>query len=306
LDKEQVAELVKAERDLLRAQDTASLYRKKYSTLQRDYIALRKEYEAVHELKETPIKKHHFVAKKGSGGQAVPLINLSDWHVEEEVRQQDVGITKAIIVLGGDFISGNIHEELLASCLLRPVDAIRFAEGLLTSGIEFLLEHSELELVIPCKIGNHGRITKKVHISGEVGNSLESAMYFSMAQTFRDEPRVQFIIEDSYLTHLKVFDKVVRIHHGHAIRYGGGIGGLHIPMRKAIGEWNKTKHAHFDMIGHYHSYANSTPTYACNGSLIGFNAFAMFIKGTYEPAIQSFNLLDAKRGITAQFPILCE
>ena len=339
MNKQEMTALVKAERDLLRTRDKLTLQNRKYKILQKDYIALRKVHDAVQELGGLSKKRYSITARKGSGGEATPLIQLSDWHVEEEVKanrvnflnkfnldiaekrakkvfertlrlirkeQQDISIHQAVINLNGDFISGNIHEELLASCLLEPIFAIRFAEDLLTSGIQFLLDNSELDFIIPCKVGNHTRITNKVHIAGEAGNSLETAMYHSMKNHFKDEPRITFIIDESYLTHLKVYGKTVRIHHGHALRYGGGVGGLHIPLRKAIAGWNETTPAFFDMLGHFHQYGNTTPRYNCNGSLIGYNAFALWIKGNAEPPMQSFTLLDKKRGITAQYPIHCE
>jgi hypothetical protein len=40
-----------------------------------------------------------------------------------------------------------------------------------------------------------------------------------------------------------------------------------------------------------------------NGSVIGFNAYAMSIKATPEPPQQFFHLLDSRRGKTAQCPI---
>ena len=145
-----------------------------------------------------------------------------------------------------------------------------------------------------------------MHIAGESGNSLETTMYYSMSRRYKDEPRVTFIIEDSYLTHLPIYGKIVRIHHGHAIKFHGGIGGLHIPLRRAIGEWNRTEPAFFDVLGHFHQYSNTTPKYSCNGSLMGYNPFAMFIKGVYEPPYQAFTLFDKRHGITGQFPIFTE
>ena len=43
-----------------------------------------------------------------------------------------------------------------------------------------------------------------------------------------------------------------------------------------------------------------------NGSLIGYNAFAVKIGASYEPPRQAFCLIDSKRGKTGVFPIFVE
>ncbi|MCI0542276.1 hypothetical protein L0Y69_00775, partial [bacterium] len=105
------------------------------------------------------------------------VVLASDWHIEEEVKpqkvinlnrfnlaianqraveffqrivrftrkeQQDVKIKDLVLFLGGDFISGNIHEELKDTCLLHPVEAIQMARKILESGITFLLNNTKL------------------------------------------------------------------------------------------------------------------------------------------------------------------
>jgi hypothetical protein len=208
-----------------------------------------------------------------------------------------------VLALLGDFISGNIHEELLESCSLRPIDAILLAKDWLTSGIKFLLQNTDCDFTIVTAVGNHTRITHQVHIANERGNNLEYFMYHVMAKEFANEPRVRFIIEDSYHTYLKVYDKTIRFHHGHAIKYGGGVGGLTIPVNKAIAQWNKTRVADLDVFGHWHQQFDGG-NFLCNGSIIGYNAFALFIKAGFEHPKQLFFLMDRKRGKTVVCPIL--
>lgn len=177
-----------------------------------------------------------------------------------------------------------------------------FAQELLQSGIQFLLNNSELKLTVVCVCGNHGRITAQTHISTEQGNSLEYMMYHSLKSRFID-PRVTFVIGDGYHTYLPIYDKVIRFHHGHAIRYGGGVGGITIPVNKAIAQWNKAHWAHRDVFGHYHTLM-SMSNFCANGSLIGYNAFALSIKADFERPQQAFFLVDKARGFTVHVPIL--
>jgi len=64
-------------------------------------------------------------------------------------------------------------------------------------------------------------------------------MYHNIALYFKDDPRITFQISDGYHSFVYCYGWNVRFHHGHHIRYGGGVGGLTIPANKAIAQWNK-------------------------------------------------------------------
>lgn len=225
----------------------------------------------------------HFSVEPREHSEAVAVVIASDWHVEEEVKpdavngknrynldiskasaerffngalklvrkeQQDVNLNTMIVMLGGDFISSNIHEDIVESCLLRPVEAAVYAMNLLEAGIKFLLENSELNLVVPCHSGNHGRITSQQRIANEKGNSLEYFMYYVLANRFANEPRIQFIVSEGYHQYISTMGSVLRTHHGHYVSYGGGVGGITIPINKAIAQWNsKDDYADIDAFG---------------------------------------------------------
>jgi len=111
-------------------------------------------------------------------------------------------------------------------------------------------------------------------------------------------------IADSYFNFLNIFDRRVRFHHGDGLKYQGGIGGLTIPTEKAVAAWNKSPNrADLDVFGHWHTYQQSR-TWLCNGSLIGYNAYALSIKASFEPPTQTYFLIDKKRGRTMTAPIL--
>lgn len=275
--------------------------------------------------------------KVGTGtDEAVAVAMASDWHIEELVKkawvggkneynldiakarateffqnvlrllkkeQQDVKIEKLILWLGGDFITGNIHDENVETAQLLPIEAMILAEELLKSGIRYLLDHSNVSLVIPCNAGNHSRITKKQRHSTDVGNSLETIMYHHLAKYFIKEKRVQFVLQDGYHVIVRVYDNyTIRFHHGHNIRYGGGIGGLYIPAKKAISQWQKSEVVQLDCFGHLHTLKVDTD-FICNGSMIGYSPFAVAIKGDYEKPQQCFFMVSKKRGRTGVFPV---
>jgi hypothetical protein len=287
---------------------------------------LKSELEAALQLKDNISPVVYEYKPLTSDTESVAVVLASDWHIEERVRPEVVNglnnfsvniarkraeqffqntlklvekeryatkIDTLVLALLGDFISGNIHEELLENCELQPIDAMIEAENMILSGIQYLLDNSDLRLIIPCHVGNHTRITRKVHISTESGNSLETIMYHHLKNHFKDNDRVEVLISPSYLSYLDLWGYTICFSHGHAVKYGGGVGGLTIPLRKAIAQWQKTRRADLYCIGHWHQYLDIGEAIV-NGSLVGYNAFAVFIKAEYERPKQAFFLINRK------------
>lgn len=275
----------------------------------------------------------------GTGtGEATPVLVASDWHAEETVGaevgrlnrsnptiiqkratkffasglrlirllQQDVRIDSMVLALLGDFITGNIHgEENAEKNAMQPMHALVFAQGLIVSGIDFLLNNSKLKLVVPCHSGNHARTTQTTRFGSENGHSLEYLMYLNLADHYRGNDRVSFVIPEGMHSYLDIYGKKLRFHHGHAVKYGGGVGGIYIPVNKAIAQWNKAETVDLDVFGHFHQLRDGG-NFICNGSLIGYNAYALSIKADYEPPRQALFLMDKKRGRTCTWPVLVE
>lgn len=290
-------------------------------------------FEKVKPVNTFTIKPRHSVSR----GEATVVVLASDWHVEECVRpetinglnehnmaiakqrateffqaslrltqilQKDVEIKTMILALLGDFITGDIHEEMMETSEVEPVLAIIEVQKWIASGIQFILDNSELSLVIPCHSGNHARTTKETRYATEAGHSLEYLMYHMLADHFRGNKRVKFIIPRSYHSFVRVYDDVIRFHHGHMLRYGGGVGGLTIPVNKAIAQWNKSnRDVTIDCFGHWHTRFDGG-NFIANGSNIGFNAFAVAIKASYDKPSQTLFLIDKKRSKTCVWPIL--
>lgn len=274
---------------------------------------------------------------KSKSSEAVAVALASDWHVEETVHgyqvadlntfneevcktrieryfrhlaklvekeRQATKIKTLVLWLGGDFISGFIHDELIEGNRLMPIDAILECQMHLASGIKYLLEHTDLELVIPTSSGNHGRTTAKVHLSTESGNSLEYFMYCTLARMFEGNPRVTFMLNRGYHTYLSVWDNfIIRFHHGHSMRYLGGQSGIAGPATRMIKNWNEGRHANLDCFGHFHQlYRHGT--FVGNGSLIGPGAYSW--RGGFSPERpqQAFFLVDRDLGLTVFCPII--
>jgi hypothetical protein len=270
--------------------------------------------------------------------EAVAVWVASDWHIEERVKKEwvndlnehdldislsrseqyfrnalrltdifarDVNINRICLALLGDFITNDIHEEMREINILQPMDAILKAQEYIASGINFVLENSNYSLDIVCASGNHGRTTDENYYSTESGHSLEHFMYHSLATFFKGNPRVKFTINNSYHTIVDILGYKVRFHHGHRIKYGGGVGGLYIPVNKKIAIWNNAIPVNLDVFGHFHTMRDGG-SFVSNGSQIGYNAYALGNGLPFERPQQAMFLIDSKRGKTISAPILYE
>jgi len=309
---------------------------KKYQVAMAEIMRLRDEMDKLIDMKETT-STYHIKPSTSAKHEATAFAIASDWHIEEQVKpesvdganefnlriaklrveaffkntlklvvkeQQDSKIETLVLALIGDFISGNIHDELMESCEVPPIEAAVLAQNFIASGIEYLLANSKLKLVIPCCVGNHSRITNQVHVSTEQGNSLEWMIYCNLANYFKNNKRVQFVLSKSYFTWVKVYDFNVRFHHGHAMKFGGGIGGITIPVLKAIARYDVSKKADLDVFGHFHNPI-SMDKFVSNGCLIGDTPYGKRLGFTGKPQ-QQFFLIDKNYGKTLVAPIFME
>lgn len=272
---------------------------------------------------------YNITYKKSKGDtEATAFVLASDWHLEQRVEknknlfnneynleiaeerakqffqnvvkllekeQKNTRIDTLVLWLGGDFITGNIHLENLKVCQLGVSQATVFATNILRSGIKYILDNTDVKLIIPYNHGNHARITEKVWLSTEEDNSLEYIIYDNLQVTF-DCPRVKFVPPNGSTSMVEVYGLKIFFAHGHhGLTYQGGIGGLYIPARKYIArKFGKINNFYMLCIGHWHQYVQDTQ-FICNGSMIGYDQYAD--SRGLEPDIpkQTFFLLDKKR-----------
>ncbi len=270
----------------------------------------------------TPLKKRTVLP------QATYIMAASDWHLEERVRPEMVGfrneynpeiaqdraerffksnlkmlnaaraawtIDQVVFWIGGDIITGWIHEENESENYLSPSEATRMALDVMTRGIRFMLDHYDAErILIPTSSGNHGRVLKKKRINSDFRTSWEFLMYQLLEDRFKDEPRCQFQLGYGYRNLVDIYGFRVSFHHGDGIRSGGGIGGTAPALYRNIYRANSQRGDHqwdFDVHGHFHQ-KGFPPRVASNGSLIGYNAFAEFLGFAPEPPMQISFIID--------------
>lgn len=278
------------------------------------------------------------VAPKGRGeGKrrlGVPVMLLSDWHVEEPVDPRKVNglneynldiadrcidrcaeafdwltrdpryeMREAVIWLGGDLMSGHIHQELVEQNFLSPVQAGVWLQDRIERMLRAILATTEFErLIVPCNDGNHGRLTDKVRVATRTENSIEWFVYKNLEQRFRDEPRVEFHVADGEYQFLDVYDQTICFFHGDSVRYQGGVGGLLIPMKKHVSRLRLYRDVDQFCFGHFHQRIDVQGLNG-NGSMIGISPYGMRIAAEPEPRQQSFFVIDSERGKCLSAPV---
>ena len=220
-----------------------------------------------------------------------------------EMGRSKSAIKKLVLWLGGDLISGYIHEELMESNALSPIEASIEVYKLCKSAIDFLVTNGDFEeIVVMTSVGNHGRTTPKIRISTCVENSFEWLVYNFLATHYAESETVRFKLSRGYFNYLDVYGYTLRFHHGNYVRYAGGVGGLTIPLNKAIAQWNQARPADLDIFAHWHQRM-SGKNYVGNGSIIGYGPYALSIKASFEKPQQSFFLMHPRWGKTVEAPI---
>jgi hypothetical protein len=276
----------------------------------------------------TPIKPREI---KSGAREATWVALASDWHIEETVDPEKVNgvnsynltiarhrieryfsgvswlinyhsdkfkLKDGVLWLGGDLITGYLREENLEDNQCSPVQAIAKLQSWIADGIRHLLKTTNTDnLKVVCNSGNHGRLTHKVRPATREANSLEWLLYHFLAREFADDKRVEFQLPKGVHSYVQIYDWTVRFTHGDAAKYGGGVGGVMIPIRKAIYRWDTVRRADWTNIGHFHTYHDLNDL-VINGSLIGYNTYALEIGAQYEEPKQAFYLVDSRRGKT--------
>lgn len=334
-----LSDQVQSDRQQSRLRQQADTAEQKYKHTLQELEAAEARLQVALNLREQVAPIVLTASKSSEQSEGCAILQASDWHIEERVdpatvnhlnaynpdiaerragnffqhglqliekERQALVIQQAVLWLGGDLISGYIHDELEESNYLSPIHATSLCQNIIAGGIQFLLKESGLErLIVICNYGNHGRIGAKKRISTGAQNSYEWLMYRALAKEFQSESRLQFQNANGYINYLEVFGYTLRFHHGDTIGYQGGVGGVTIPLNRWIGRSNEQVRADMDFIGHFHQLTFHR-NFTINGSLIGFNAYAQSLGASPERPQQGFRLLDSRRGFTGCFPILVQ
>lgn len=279
----------------------------------------------------------------------VPMSIWSDWHYGELVNYDEVGGVNVfnakvaehrvqtlvnstihlcmnhmgpkpkydgfVLCLGGDMISGEIHEELRETNEMGIQKARTQVEELLIWGISQLADHFG-RIFIPCVVGNHGRTTRKPRAKHRVYDNHDFGIYLSLERHFRNDKRVRIYTPAEPDAFFTVAGHRFLLTHGDAIGTGGGDGiiGALGPITRGtikIGRQQAQVGRDFDtaIFGHWHQYIprSDASRVIVNGALKGYDEYAnAILRALYARPSQALWFVHPSKGITAQWPIYLE
>lgn len=278
-------------------------------------------------------------AKPHKGLLGVPTLFCSDWHWGEVVRPTELGgvnefsleiahkrahrmVDTAIdllrnhlvgarydgivLILGGDMVSGNIHEELTITNELPIMPIIVDLYGVLISVITRLADEFGA-VFIPCVAGNHGRMTRKPVAKERYATSFDWLLYGFLEKHFVKDKRVTFDIPEASDCEFRIYGHRYLLTHGDQFRGGDGLIGALGPLtrgrhKKASRDASMNTHWDTMLCGHFHTLMQ-LPHLVVNGTLKGYDEYAYQNNFTFEPPAQAMWITHPTRGITWQAAI---
>lgn len=222
-------------------------------------------------------------------------------------ERQDITIDNLVLILGGDFLENSQlhnHSEMITS--MSPMEETLFARELLRKYIKQVVDFGSFKkVVVVCTRGNHSRITHKMNASVDYRMNYETILYNILKEDFKSY-NIEWTIPDSEIAEVDVYGETLRSVHGHQIKFQGGVGGLTVPLNKYIMRMDQINKASYNFVHHYHNLSYPTNNTTVNGSIVGYDPYALSIGCSYQRPMQSFQLLDAQRGMTIKAPIFCD
>ena len=217
-----------------------------------------------------------------------------------------------VLNLGGDMVSGDIHDELTETNELPTMPVLLDLYGCLIWVIENLADVFG-RIFIPCEPGNHGRNTHKPRLKNRAYSNFDWLLYCLLEKHFQRDGRVQFYIPSGADALYTVNGHRHLLTHGDNLGVSGGdgiIGALGPILR---GDF-KVRHSNAAMgqpydtlvIGHWHQYL-PLDRVIVNGSLKGYDEFAKLkLRAAPEPPRQALWFVSSEYGIIDHRPIYVE
>ena len=296
------------------------------------------EYMAMKEASGLPFETYEISKSEHSKGLRYAIALFSDAHIEETVQPSTVlgmneynleiaeervknyfsnlatcvnkdNVEELIFAALGDTISGFIHDELAQTNGMTPSEATIKAQSLIYSGLKYLCDNTRLKNIrFVGIVGNHSRVTKRVQHSNGYKMSYEWIMYQNIKNLCEvTKLPIDFFIPESEVAVIDIADKRFLFIHGFQIKSTGSgtVCGIYPALNRLAMKWDRTFHQDKIYLGHFHTCV-SIPNVTVNGSIIGYNSFALTNGFTYEDPAQMYELYDSERGLLLTRKIYCD
>jgi hypothetical protein len=269
--------------------------------------------------------------------RAVPTVFLSDLHWGEVVDPKQIGNVNAydmdiarerlkavvdtscrlldmvdgeypgvVVALGGDMLSGDIHEELSETNAAPMMPVFLDLLEHMTAAIKTYADRFG-NVFVPCVTGNHARTSKKPRAKSRNFTNFDWLLYTLLDKQFKDDNRVVFQIPEGSDALFKIYNIKYLLTHGDQFRGGDGVIGALGPIIR--GDHRKrSRNGQIDMsydcmlLGHWHQLIQMQRLIV-NGSLKGYDEYAYANNFGYEQPRQAMWLTHPEHGIIMSMPI---
>ena len=217
-----------------------------------------------------------------------------------------------IIMLGGDFINGDIHEDLVLNSDRTTQQNVKELTDILASALDNMAVKFG-QVFVPCVVGNHGRATLKKRTSPLVHTSHEWLLYTNLERHFKGSKRIKFAVAPGPDYHFRSYGHRYMLTHGDWLGTKGGdgiIGALGPIMRGTVKVRNAESQIGRDIdtvvMGHWHQEL-FLPSVIVNNSLKGFDPFAhLVLRAPYSRPSQNMWWTHPEYGMTAKRGVYLE
>ena len=214
-----------------------------------------------------------------------------------------------VVPLGGDLVSGEIHEELSETNEKHVLECSFDLADLLAGHLKRLADIFG-HVFVPGIPGNHGRMHRKPRAKGYVATNADYHTYRQIARILKGDNRFEFNFPLSRDVRFDVAGHRFLLTHGDQFRGGDGMIGPIGPImrgdvkKRANAALGLAEDQEYDtmMCGHFHTTI-MLPSLIVNGSLKGLDEYAMGLNVRQEHPSQMLFTVHPKHGITWYIPI---
>lgn len=212
-----------------------------------------------------------------------------------------------VMALGGDLVSGDIHDELAITNEAACMSTALYWSARLAEGIERLVRHYG-RVHVPVVTGNHGRTRRKPNHKFRAESNWDYLIAHLVARELKHlGDKLTWNIPVTSDVKWKIYQWRFQMTHGDQFKGGNGIAGVMSPIMRGDARKRNLEEAvgtpyHYLMMGHFHQLQNWGDK-MINGSLKGYDDYAIAHAFGFELPQQMFFLVDPEHGKTIWSPV---
>ncbi len=281
---------------------------------------------------QEPYPRYQYKSPPRSGSLIVPVLEFSDWHIGEVIQANEVEgfnrfnwdiaqagvfgivtdflqwvehkraiyrIETCAVVCKGDYISGDIHDELRVTAEFpTPVQTAR-AGALMGEAFRILCGHFKEVVAVEVGADNHGRLTRKPPGKQKLQNNFSFLVqYIANAAAGRCKNFRPIVAEGMKLVQ-DINGRKFLVEHGDTIKSHMGFPWYSLSRtlgREAMRRMNTSRGFHYYSIAHFHTPNLIEGRTIVNGSLSGTSEFDHSC-GRHAAPCQVSYLVHPKHGV---------